>query len=150
MRLSQAEEKDLPEILKLQYLAYQSEAELLGNPHILPLTQTLAEVEAQFRDGFAFLKAVEEETGRIIGSVRANVTDGTLFVGKLFVHPDFRGLGIGSQLLREIEKQLPHTRCELFTSARSVRNLQLYERCGYVRFREVTGIENVPMVFLEK
>lgn len=47
--------------------------------------------------------------------------DGTAYIGKLMVHPELRGRGYGSALLREIEKHFPKTRCELFTSTRSLR-----------------------------
>ena len=43
--ITKAEKNDLEEILKLQYLAYQSEAALFGNKDIPPLKQTLEEVE---------------------------------------------------------------------------------------------------------
>ena len=44
MTITKAEYKDLEKILELQYLAYQSEAELFGNRDIPPLKQTLSEV----------------------------------------------------------------------------------------------------------
>lgn len=47
--ITKAQEPDLQEILDLQYLAYQSEAKLLNNPHIPPLTQTLQEVQTEFK-----------------------------------------------------------------------------------------------------
>ncbi len=43
-RVCRANLGDLQEILELQYLSYQSEAELFGNRDISPLKQTLAEV----------------------------------------------------------------------------------------------------------
>ena len=42
--IKNAERADLPEILQLQYLAYQSEADLFGSRDIPPLKQTLDEV----------------------------------------------------------------------------------------------------------
>lgn len=41
MQISRAEKQDLEEILKLQYLAYQSEAALFGTNDIPPLKQTI-------------------------------------------------------------------------------------------------------------
>lgn len=35
--------------------------------------------------------------------------DGTAYIGKLMVHPELRGRGYGSALLREIEKHFPKT-----------------------------------------
>ncbi|UYZ83420.1 hypothetical protein MTZ49_12555 [Entomomonas sp. E2T0] len=42
---------DLPAILELQKLAYQSEAKLLNNFNIPPLKQTLINVEEEFKKG---------------------------------------------------------------------------------------------------
>ena len=49
--ITKAEKNDLEEILKLQYLAYQSEAALFGNKDIPPLKQTLEEVISEYEAG---------------------------------------------------------------------------------------------------
>ena len=143
-----ADYDDLEEILNLQYLAYQSEALLLNDYSIPPLKETLAEIQAQYRTG-VFLKAVTAG-GDIVGSVRGQVRDGTLHIGKLMVHPDFQGRGVGRRLLAEIESRCPQLRCELFTSDKSERNLALYERVGYVRFSERCISPDLRFVYLEK
>lgn len=56
--IKKAQKEDLEEILKLQYLAYQSEAKLFGNMDIPPLKQTIEEVYDEFQKG-AILKAVD-------------------------------------------------------------------------------------------
>lgn len=148
IRILQAEKDDLEAILALQRLAYQSEARLLGNFAIPPLMQTLEDMRTEFRYGL-FLKAVDEEE-RIVGSVRGVVREGTLFVGKLMVHPDRQGQGLGSRLLREIETACPQARLELFTSDRSAANIRLYERNGYVRCKEKAVSPDLTLVYLEK
>ena len=94
MRIGRAERGDLQEILALQYLAYQGEAVLCGNPRIPPLTQTIEDVEREFEGG-VFLKALDEE-GSIVGSVRGRSEDGTLHIGKIIVRPDLQGRGRAS------------------------------------------------------
>jgi GNAT superfamily N-acetyltransferase len=148
MRIIQAAYDDLQEILNLQYLAYQSEAALCGNPNIPPLTQTLEEVRAEFERG-VFLKALDED-GHLVGSVRAYSDSGVLHIGKLMVRPDLQGHGIGTKLLAEIERVCPHKRYELFTSAKSERNISLYERVGYVRFKEQDMGDGLQFVYLYK
>ena len=145
--ISQATYDDLPEILALQYLAYQSEAALLQNFSIPPLTQSLESVQEEFSRG-TILKATEGET--ILGSVRAYEQDGTVFIGKLIVHPSQQGKGIGSSLLLAVEEVCPCARYELFTSSKSERNLRLYERLGYHRFAERQAAPGLTFVYLEK
>ena len=148
MNITEAEPPDLREILALQYLAYQSEARLLNNPAIPPLTQTFDEVRREYANGI-FLKAVAERNV-IVGSVRAYSEQGTLFIGKLIVHPQFQGQGLGTKLLGEIERRCPHPRYELFTSSRSVRNIALYERLNYVIFKTCAITDNLNFVYLQK
>ncbi len=88
-----AEKKDLQEILDLQYLAYQSEAALFGSKDIPPLKQTLDEVIEEFHKG-VILKMVND-CNVIIGSVRAKEDNGTVYIGKLMVHPEHRRKGYG-------------------------------------------------------
>ncbi|MBO7472868.1 MAG: GNAT family N-acetyltransferase, partial [Ruminococcus sp.] len=99
-----ANENDLKDILQLQYLAYQSEADLFGSRDIPPLKQTLDEVIDEWSSG-TILKMTDNNT--IIGSVRAKESEGTVYIGKLMVHPNHRHKGYGSMLLSEIEKCFP-------------------------------------------
>ena len=147
MQIMQAEKSDLSEILALQYLAYQSEAIIYNDFSIPPLTQTLEEIEQEFNNGF-FLKAVESDI--IIGSVRAYVKSGTLYIGKLIVHPHMRGKGIGTKLLTEIENRHPQERYELFTGSKSVKNIRLYERLGYVKYKEVEMSPGLKIIYMQK
>jgi Acetyltransferases len=140
--------QDLPEILALQYLAYQSEAKLLDNPNIQPLTQTLQQIQQEYEKS-VFLKAADENDA-IIGSVRAYSQNGTVYIGKLIVHPGFQGRGIGTKLLSEIERAYPQKRYELFTGSKSIRNIRLYERLGYVIFKEQRISDGLSLVYMQK
>lgn len=146
--IEKAQKYDCKEILELQYLAYQSEAKLFGNMDIPPLKQTVEEVYDEFEKG-TILKAVDENGG-IIGSVRAYQEGGTVYIGKLMVHPKMQGKGIGTKLLLEIENEYPNQRYELFTSTKSISNIRLYKRLGYEIFKEEVVSPQLQFVYLQK
>lgn len=146
--IKKAQKEDLEEILKLQYLAYQSEAKLFGNMDIPPLKQTIEKVYDEFQKG-VILKAVDDR-GVIIGSVRAYQDGGTVYIGKLMVHPSKQGQGIGTKLLLAMEKQYPNQRYELFTSTRSEKNIALYRKLGYKIYEEKQITEELRFVYMEK
>ena len=145
--ISDAEEKDLQEILELQYLAYQSEAALFGTRDIPPLKQTLDEVREEYKNGL-ILKMTDED-GRIIGSVRAHENEGTLYIGKLMVYPGYRRKGYATRLLTEIESRYPDDRYELFTSTRSLDNIRLYQKLGYRMFAHKRISDELEFVYME-
>jgi ribosomal protein S18 acetylase RimI-like enzyme len=148
MSIEQATILDAQEILALQKLAYTSEAEIYNDFTIQPLHQTLEEIKAEFADQ-RFLKFCEKE--RITGSLRAYVKEGTCYIGKLIVHPEWQNQGIGTKLLQEIEDAFDHiTRYELFTGHKSQRNLHLYKKNGYRIFRSQEVTDDLTLVFMEK
>jgi GNAT superfamily N-acetyltransferase len=147
MKIETAGIQDAGEILELQKLAYLSEAAIYDDYSIPPLTQILGEIEAQFEDHF-FLKAMVD--GRIVGSVRAIIREDSCHIGRLIVHPDHQNQGIGTMLMEEIERKMPAERYEIFTGSLSERNLYLYEKLGYRRFRTEPMSDKVTVVFMEK
>jgi len=148
MRIIRAEKSDMKEILALQYAAYQSEAKLVNDFSIPPLKQTYDEIISEYENG-VILKSIGE-TGEIIGSVRAYKDNETVYIGKLIVKPELQGRGTGTKLLFAIEEECPSLRYELFTSDKSIRNIKLYERVGYVKFKEEAVNENLTFVYMEK
>lgn len=146
--IKNAERADLPEILQLQYLAYQSEADLFGSRDIPPLKQTLDEVIEEWNSGVILKMA--DDTNAIIGSVRAIERDGTVYIGKLTVHPDHQHKGYGTMLLSEMENRFPDKRYELFTSTRSVDNIRLYQKLGYTTFAQKAVNDELEFVYMEK
>jgi ribosomal protein S18 acetylase RimI-like enzyme len=149
MFIEQAKVEDAEEILKLQKLAYQSEAEIHRDFSISPLIQSIQEIEAEFENRI-FLKALVDDE-KIIGSVRAYESQGTCFIGRLIVHPDFQNQGIGTSLMHEVERRFGDAKSfELFTGHLSKRNLYLYQKLGYEAFNREKVNENLVLVYMEK
>ncbi|MBU0485324.1 MAG: GNAT family N-acetyltransferase [Proteobacteria bacterium] len=148
MQISQASIVDTQEILDLQKLAYQSEAELYDNYDIPPLTQKVEEINAQFKDHI-LLKAVL--AGKIIGTVRAHEKNGTCYIGRLAVHPAHQNHGIGTALLKAIESNYSPQRFELFVGSKSAKNIHLYQKLGYTVYKtEKFGCGAIEIFYMEK
>lgn len=146
--ITHAQIEDAEEILELQKLAYQSEAVIYNDWSIPPLTETFYEIREEFSK-CTFLK--QTASGKIIGSVRAVVNDNRCNIGRLIVHPDFQGRGIGTKLILTVEREFPNVkRFELFTGSKSDRNIHLYEKLGYKIFAKKPLSGLVELVFMEK
>ncbi|RII18668.1 putative acetyltransferase [Streptomyces sp. YIM 130001] len=131
--ISAATEQDAEQILKLQFLCYQSEAELYGDYTIEPLTEPLDSIRGELAAGGVLVARLGDE---VVAAVRGSVdTDGTARIDKLVVHPRMQRHGLGGRLLIAIEARLGGSssvkRFQLFTGHRSENNLQLYRKHGY-------------------
>jgi Ni,Fe-hydrogenase III small subunit/N-acetylglutamate synthase-like GNAT family acetyltransferase len=146
--IQQAEPGDVPEILALQKVAYQSEAEVYGDQSLPALHQTLSDMDSDL-GRMLFLKAVVN--GKIIGSVRGYTSTDTAHVSRLIVHPYFRGRGVGRRLVNELERHFDSVRrYEAFTGHKSKRNLETFGRLGYVVYKTEPYSPTVTWVYLQK
>lgn len=124
MKLKKLQKKIYGRYWIYSILHTRGEADLFGTQDIPPLKQTIDEVIEEYNNGVV-LKM--EDDNKIIGSVRARCDNGTVYIGKLMVNPQYRKRGLGKRLLNEIEIRFPHCTYELFTSTLSRDNLRLYE-----------------------
>ncbi|MYW65088.1 GNAT family N-acetyltransferase [Streptomyces sp. SID8379] len=150
--ISAATEADAEQILKLQYLCYQSEAQLYGDYSIEPLTQSLESLRAELAGGTVLVARLGDE---VVASVRGTTdADGTAHINKLIVHPRMQRHGLGGRLLAAIEAQLATAgttkRFELFTGHRSEHNLRLYRKHGYAPVTTKKVDERLTLVTLAK
>jgi ribosomal protein S18 acetylase RimI-like enzyme len=147
MKIVKATIKDADQILKLQLVAYESEAKLNDDFNIPPLTQSLDELKKVFEHK-TILNVVED--GRLLASGQANFNSGTCYIGRMAVWPELQGKGIGSKLLSALESTFANTsHVELFTGENSISNLAMYKRRGYIECkREKLG--KTTVVYLSR
>lgn len=132
--ISAAREQDAEQILKLQYLCFQTEAQEYGDYAIEPLTQTLDALRGELASGCMLVARLGDE---VVGSVRASVdAEGTARISRLCVHPRLQRHGLGGRLLAAIEQRAAAERSakryRLVTGNRSETSLRLYRKSGYV------------------
>ncbi len=152
VNISTAGTDDAEQILKLQYLGYQSEAELYGDWAIEPLTQSLESLRSELTEQHVLVARLGDE---IVGTVRGHLgADGVGRIGRLVVHPRMQRHGLGGRLLEALEQRLAEdgavTSYRLFTGHRSLGNLRLYARQGYrqTTVEQISG--RITLVHLEK
>ena len=97
----------------------------------------------------AYYKILED--GQIIGG--AIVFDnggGHIYLGRIYIDPDYQNRGIGAQAMRLIEQAYPSARrWTLETPLWALRNQHFYERQGYVKVGEqrVEGEDQADVVY---
>jgi GNAT superfamily N-acetyltransferase len=147
-RISLATVDVAAEVLELQKLCFYDEAELNQEFNIPPLKQTLDGLREDFRTHTVL--AAWQGTW-LVGSVRGRRDGAVCRIGRLIVHPDHRGRGLGVALMGAIEAAFPGVEYyEVFTGERSERNLRLYGQLGYVPYHREVVPPRLTLVYLHK
>jgi ribosomal protein S18 acetylase RimI-like enzyme len=148
MIIENASLSDLTDIVSLQKMAFQSEAELFNDYSIAPFTQSIESIGEDFKS-YLYVKAVSN--GEILGSVRACEEEHVCHIGRLFVHPDHQNRGVGKALMLHIERLFNNCGTySLFCAKRVSKNLSFYKKLGYGVVREETVTENLIFVYFSK
>ena len=85
MEITRGDIRDVPELYRLQLLAFESEAEMIGSRNVPALLETESENAADFKN-WDVLKIVNDH-GEIIAAIRYRLLKDMIEVGRLMVHP---------------------------------------------------------------
>ena len=148
MKIELATIQDVPALLNLQRKAFGPLCEELGWENAPILSEPLEYLYEQFAQ-CTTLK-IENGEGLIVGSVNGKVTDGSLYIGRLMVLPEYQQRGIGKRLFREIQSRLPHVRAWLCTCQQIRPPYDFYLREGFKHYQsEIVG-PGLTWAFMEK
>jgi len=140
--------EDAAAIADLIHRAFEAQCRIYDDWTLPPMRESEASVLNAIEDGVVL---VAEAEGRLIGTVRARITGGSVHIGRLAVELDSQNLGVGRALTRAAEGAFPDAdRFEVFTGHLSAGPLHLYESLGYRRVRTQVEHERLTLVFLEK
>ena len=138
---------DAGEALTLQRAAFVSEGALYDTVRIPPLMDTFDDLLRELAT-ITIMGAFDGP--RMIGSARLTLEGAVGWISRVAVAPDQQGRGVGSNLLREVERLAPASvrRFQLAAAGRSGANIAMYEHLGYAVFerdRDGVGTEMVLM-----
>lgn len=137
--LAQAEE-----LLRLQKISYQVEAELIGFYEIPPLKDTLTSLQACDENFYGYF--IED---KLAGAISYKRFGELLDIHRMLVSPDYFRRGIAFSLLKFVTEleQVGLTKIVVSTGARNEPAKNLYRRVG---FQEVEEVEIVPGLFITR
>ena len=146
--IEQAVVQDVPALLDLQRKAFWPECRKLGWEDAEPMTESVEQAREEFVQ-CTTLKA-RDGNGRIIGSVRGNVENGSLYIGRLMVLPEYQQRGIGKQLLCEIQSRMPHDHVWLCVCEQVKHVYDFYLREGFEPFKFEDAGRGLTWIYMEK
>ncbi len=129
MKLILASEEQASAIHALQMRAFAEEGRLCGTNQIPPLLETVEAIKSQILSQTVI---VAMKGTQLLGSARGLVVGDICTVRGVIVEPKIKGQGLGSHLLKEIERlhQLV-SRFQLTTNTLVPGNVEFYLHRGY-------------------
>ncbi|TAK23077.1 MAG: GNAT family N-acetyltransferase [Chloroflexota bacterium] len=135
--IERAQSEDIPAVTALltqtwldTYGAYLSEQTIRA---VTAVWHDPARLAAETQDRAIYFAIARTDTGSIVGMTTAReIGDRTLFLSRLYIHPDYQRRGIGGRLLRAAMRTFPSARvCQLEVETLNEQARLFYERQGF-------------------
>lgn len=135
------------DILHLQKVSYQVEAEIIGFDHIPPLMDTISSI----RECDETFLGYYSENNVLAGIISYKVEGQVLDIHRLAVHPDFFRKGIAKKLLTHVQSlNYEFSKIIVSTGLKNKPAINLYLKFGFERIRTVKVEEGIDIVLFEK
>jgi predicted N-acetyltransferase YhbS len=149
--LRDATEDDIPTIIAVTRAAFEEYASWLNPPSSVP-SETPEKLRAKLASGQGVLALAGDQ---VVGSVYYSPEDEYVYLGRLAVLPAYRGQGIGTALVAEVERRaraLGRPRVRLGVRVALPHLRARYERLGYRVYEERShpGFAEPTYLMLEK
>jgi putative acetyltransferase len=149
-----AEDRDAQDLFGLLTLCFADFPGCFVDPHD-DLKDLLTPGAGRKNDGLLWV--TEDESGRVCACASVDFPEaGTAELHRLYVRPDRQGRGLGSSLVRSVERHAREkgaTRLILWSDTRFTDAHRLYRKLGYTqtdRQRDLGDISNSSEYFFEK
>jgi N-acetylglutamate synthase-like GNAT family acetyltransferase len=128
---------------------YAMEKELRNRVLRMPLGLTLSEQDLQGEEGQFHLVAVDGP-GRVIGCALAVIMENRAKVRQIAIEEAYRGRGIGTKLIKDIEQAVRSKNIGTLTLHARVTARRFFEKLGYTATSGVFTEVTIPHIKMEK
>lgn len=150
--LTKAMESDAPALLAMQKKAFLPLLEKYQDYDTSPAVETIERTRKRIGDPSGGFFKIEADGSWAGAMCIRREKEGAVWIGPIFIDPDFQGKGIAQQAMLKAEKLFSHaTVWKLATLLEEQGNCYLYEKMGYVRIGSCNPInDKATLVYYEK
>ena len=150
LRIEPASLEDIPDLTLVMTKAFDADSlRHLGEPKDGPPGYDNGDFFRKWmppKDSFTFKVLINDTV--IAGIIVWVYDNGKNTVGTIFVNPEYSRLGIGSIMIRWIDKAFPNTKqWTLGTPSWALSNHSFYENNGYVKIKEVKEDNGASFIY---
>ncbi len=116
------------------------------------LTQKINEDGASKGKAYSFAILARDESGEMIAGCNGSVIFGSIYTDQLWVHPAYRGKGVGTKLMEQVHEFGRKNTCNLATvTTMDFQAPHFYKKLGYkVDFSREGYDKNALCIFMSK